>query len=408
MHKSIKDLIDGVLHEIEVHGLTQSTITQYRLGFYRPIIKYFTEKNNGYYSLDVLESCKNNYEEAFKTQKIKQHHLSSMKRSLNYLREFAETDKVSFKPNVNTRVYVPSENAHKLIESALETTNLKENFKYRLHVIMRRFFCFIEAQNIITNDISADTIKEFICLVSVSNSGSMEYVVYSLKILLNYLRSVDAINFKFDLNYFVPKSRAKRIIAAFSEEEISKILTSIDTNTSIGKRNYSIILLACGTGFRGIDIVKLKFSDINWKLGEISIVQSKTGRPVKLPINGQIRNALADYILNGRPKSNFANIFLRENAPFICLKGTATLDKVIESACTNAGVTKKPYRSFHSLRRSFGSWMAKEGVPITTIAQMLGHADMDSSKPYLSFDDSQMISCTMGFEDIPLKGDIYA
>ncbi|MBZ9613944.1 tyrosine-type recombinase/integrase [Clostridium estertheticum] len=28
---------------------------------------------------------------------------------------------------------------------------------------------------------------------------------------------------------------------------------------------------------------------------------------------------------------------------------------------------------FHSLRRSFGSWMAKEGVPITTIAQMLGH-----------------------------------
>lgn len=357
--------------------------------------------------MEILESCKNNYEEALADQRIKQHHFSSMNRSLNYIKEFAETDKVSFKRNVNTRVYVPSENAHKLIESSLASTNLKENFKYKLHVIMRRFFCFIEEKNIIINDISADTIKEFMYLVSNSNSGSMEYVVYSLRVLLNYLRSIDAINFKFDLNYFVPKSKTKRIIPAFSEEEVSKILTSIDTTTSIGKRNYSIILLACGTGVRGIDIVKLKLSDIDWKLGEISIIQSKTGNPLKLPINGQIRNALADYILNGRAKSNFTNIFLRENAPFICLRGTVTLDKVIERACANAGVTKKPYRSFHSLRRSFASWMAKEEVPITTIAQMLGHADMDSSKPYLSFDDSRMIICTMGFEDIPLKGDIF-
>ncbi|HBW38161.1 tyrosine-type recombinase/integrase [Desulfosporosinus sp. BICA1-9] len=83
--------------------------------------------------------------------------------------------------------------------------------------------------------------------------------------------------------------------------------------------------------------------------------------------------------------------FLRENAPFVGLKGTSTLDGVIENACLNAGVTKKPYRSFHSLRRSFGTWMAKEEVPITTISQMLGHADMDSSKPYLSFDEKQML-----------------
>jgi len=65
MHKSIQDLIDGVLHEMEINGLNQSTITQYRRGFYRPIIRYFTEKNNGYYSLEILESCKNNYEKTF-------------------------------------------------------------------------------------------------------------------------------------------------------------------------------------------------------------------------------------------------------------------------------------------------------------------------------------------------------
>jgi len=408
MHNSIEDLVEGVLNEMEIHGLGQSTIQQYRRGLYKPIIVFFSIKNDGVYSLETLESCRRKYEDSFDDQRIKQHHFQSMKRCLNYIREYAETGAVSFKPDVNTKVYLPSEKALGIIEAALATTKLKDGFKYRLHSIMRKFFSFIENKNMSADKISSEIIKEFICFAHDSNSGSMEYVVYSLRVLLNYLRSVDTINFKFDLSYFVPKSNPRRIIAAFSKEEISRILAKIDITTSKGKRNYAIILLACGTGIRGIDIVKLMLSDIDWKCGEISIIQSKTGNPVKLPINGQICNAIAEYILKGRPKSECPTIFLRENAPLVGLKGTAALDKVIEDACLNAGVTKKPFRSFHSLRRSFGTWMAKEEVPITTISQMLGHADMNSSKPYLSFDDSQILACTMGFEDIPVKGGVYA
>jgi integrase len=72
-----------------------------------------------------------------------------------------------------------------------------------------------------------------------------------------------------------------------------------------------------------------------------------------------------------------------------------------------AGVEKKMGRAFHSLRRSFGTWLAKERVPITTISQLLGHADMDSGKPYLSFDDTQLSECAMDFSDIPLKRRIF-
>jgi len=230
-------------------------------------------------------------------------------KSLNYIREYAETGAVRFKPDVNTKVFLPSEEALVLIEAALATTKLKDGFNYKLHSIMRKFFSFIEDKHLSADDISSDVIKEFICFAHDSNSGSMGYVIYSLRVLLNYLRSVEAIDLKFDFNYFAPKSNPKRIIAAFSKEEISRILTKINTTASIGKRNYAIILLACGTGLRGIDIVKLKLSDIDWKSGEISIIQSKTGKPVKLPINGQISNAIADYILNGRPKSNCLNIF---------------------------------------------------------------------------------------------------
>jgi len=35
---------------------------------------------------------------------------------------------------------------------------------------------------------------------------------------------------------------------------------------------------------------------------------------------------------------------------------------------------------------------------------MLGQVKLDSSRPYISFDDTQIAACAMGFDDIPLKG----
>ena len=166
-----------------------------------------------------------------------------------------------------------------------------------------------------------------------------------------------------------------------------------------------MILLAVSTGLRAGDVIQLSLLDVNWELGEISIVQSKTQNPLIVPLNGQVRNALANYILNARPRSDSASIFLHDRAPFTAMSATPT--NMFNRYAEKAGVEKKTGRAFHSLRRSFGTWLAKERVPITTISQLLGHADMDSGKPYLSFDDAQLSECAMGFADIPLTRRIF-
>ena len=125
--------------------------------------------NYGVYSLKTLESCRRNYEDSLDDQRIKQHHFQSMKRSLNYIREYAETGAVSFKPDVNTKVYLPSEEALSIIEAAVATTKLKDGFKYKLHSIMRKFLSFIEDKNLSADDISSDIFKEFICFAHDSN-----------------------------------------------------------------------------------------------------------------------------------------------------------------------------------------------------------------------------------------------
>jgi len=408
MNQNIKELVAGVLQELEIYGLTPSTIKQYQRGLYQPIIKFFNSTNCGNYSAETFESCMKNYENSYLSGKIKRHHYQSMKRSLEYIQDYALSGKVNFTRKVDTRIYKPNTEALKIIECALATTTLKEKFKYHLHVCMRHFFCFIESKHILAEDISEAIIKEFLVHASKINQGSMDYVVYSLKVLLSYLRTTGIVDIKMELGYFVPKAPPQKIIPGFTMDEIGRILKSIDDSTSSGKRDNAIILLTCATGFRGIDIVNLKLEDINWKTGEISIIQSKTEQPVKLPVTGQVLNAVADYILHARPESKARNVFLRTNAPFTALNGTSALDGVLDNLCMKAGVEKKSYRSFHSLRRSFATWMAGEEVPITTISQMLGHKSIDSDQPYLSFNRNQMLMCAMGFESIPLTGGIYA
>ena len=50
----------------------------------------------------------------------------------------------------------------------------------------------------------------------------------------------------------------ERILSFYTSQEISKLISFIDTNSKIGKRNYAMLLLAAVLGFRASDIVNLK------------------------------------------------------------------------------------------------------------------------------------------------------
>ena len=41
-----------------------------------------------------------------------------------------------------------------------------------------------------------------------------------------------------------------------------------------------------------------------------------------------------------------------------------------------------PYRSFHVYRHTFGTTLAKNGVPIQTVAALMGHADINVTREY--------------------------
>jgi len=62
-----------------------------------------------------------------------------------------------------------------------------------------------------------------------------------------------------DLSVAMPKIAApfRKTYQGFTDNEIRKLLASVDCNTLVGKRDYAIMMLAAQTGLRKIDILNL-------------------------------------------------------------------------------------------------------------------------------------------------------
>ena len=117
-------------------------------------------------------------------------------------------------------------------------------------------------------------------------------------------------------------------------------------------------------------------------------------------------NALADYILDWRPKCDVSEVFVTVKAPYRSLsKGFGSM---IDKYCEKAGVQKIALRGFHSIRRSFETVMVSRGVPIWTASQMMGHKTITEDKPYITHNKSQAAFVAMDFSDVPITTGFYA
>ena len=68
-------------------------------------------------------------------------------------------------------------------------------------------------------------------------------------------------------------------------------MSSIDRTTTIGKRDYLIMLLAQKLGMRSGDIAKLKCDDIDCRTKTIRFIQEKTLVPHQLELLAEIEKA---------------------------------------------------------------------------------------------------------------------
>lgn len=181
------------------------------------------------------------------------------------------------------------------------------------------------------------------------------------------------------------------IVPALDDEQESSVVEAC-LDGSVGARDAAITLLALTTGLRACDIVALQLADVNWHSMTLTVVQSKTGNPVTVPMQPAVAEALARYVLECRPESAFGNVFLRSLAPHGPFRDHSAIYDITRRALAKAGVAGGGSRL---LRHNAASRMLRAGARLPVISAVLGHSSPDSTDVYLEADEAAMRACVL-------------
>jgi integrase len=149
----------------------------------------------------------------------------------------------------------------------------------------------------------------------------------------------------------------------------------------MGLRDYAIFLLIATYGLRSSEVVALTLDDIRWRAGSLRIHQRKTCSPLELPLTNEVLAALVKHLKRTPPPAPYRRVFLRMRAPIGELKPTA-ITEAFQSLVRKSGL-RIPFQGPHCLRHSFAVHLLKNGTPLKTIGDILGHRTAESTSMYL-------------------------
>ena len=405
-HPLLKDLTEQLLKEVMQHVLEVS-VEQYQI-VCNSILKYARSSDTNTYSSELIDAYKDYLENRVSNGEVCKEYRRFQFRVLHMLSSLAETGTVDFSRIVyRVKKYPVSTEITDLVEKILGSYNISDATKSDLRAPTRHFLWYASEQGMDPEHIDDVTVMKFVIEeIPVSNSGSTGRTLRCIKYSTEYLKSHGNKYLYRDYRLLKLKNDHRRIISAYTEDEISDIADAANNDDMLHKRDLAIILLAYCTGLRGCDIIKIRLTDIDWQNHKLSLVQSNNHQPLSVELNGSTMNALADYILDWRPECNDHEVFITVKAPYRKLsKGFGSM---IDKYCEKAGVEKISFRGFHSIRRAFETIMVSRGVPIDIASQMMGHKSIVEDKPYITHNKSQIAFVAFDFTDVPITTGFYA
>ena len=182
----------------------------------------------------------------------------------------------------------------------------------------------------------------------------------------------------------VPSWRLTEIPKYLKPDELETLLESCDKSTSIGRRDYSILLLLARLGLRAGEIVTLNLEDLNWRTAELT-VRGKGKSCDYLPLPHEVGKALVVYLRNDRPRCSTRRVFICMRAPLRGFKDSTAVSTIVRRAVQRSGL-KTPSKGAHLLRHSLATGMLRNGASMAEIGELLRHRSPNSTEIYAKVD----------------------
>lgn len=142
---------------------------------------------------------------------------------------------------------------------------------------------------------------------------------------------------------------------------------------------HDVAVLALFGGLRIGEIHSLQWADISFDNKLISIRDPKNKKNRHCHINQEIYNVLINRY--NRQSKNSLIFATSDGKQRIYL--SKTFEKVVRELGFNTNIEDTRQKIvFHSLRHTFASWLVQKGVPLYTIATLMGHSTLEMTQRY--------------------------
>ncbi len=186
---------------------------------------------------------------------------------------------------------------------------------------------------------------------------------------------------KLDLEKF--NNERKRFLSHSEVELLLNALYGYKDRSNMGNDNLYILgMLALNTGARKATLFNIKYRDVDFETGTVSLFNFKD----KVYYNGfivdkEVLEYLQDKSISERPTSYVLNNGDQNKKlsdiprPFTRIMNELFNKDIIDSRDLNKVV-------FHTLRHTFASLLVQNGVPIYTVKKLMSHKDIKSTMRY--------------------------
>jgi site-specific recombinase XerD len=171
---------------------------------------------------------------------------------------------------------------------------------------------------------------------------------------------------------------------ALSDEDVQRVLASVDETSVAGARDRAVLLLLTRLGLRASDVAALTVDAIDWRNGHLRLAPGKNRRERLLPLPVEVGTALVAVLRSRPPTAPRGVLFLRARPPIRPLSA-GTVTGIAQRALRRADVTV-PRFGAHVFRHTVATQWVQRGVSMKTVADLLGHADLETTAIYAKLD----------------------
>ncbi|MBL1227126.1 tyrosine-type recombinase/integrase [Enterococcus sp. BWR-S5] len=197
-----------------------------------------------------------------------------------------------------------------------------------------------------------------------------------------------------------------KIVEPIREKKQIDAMKAILSAGKMGQRNVLLFSIGINTAYRISDLRRLKLSDVlTVSRGKViakdrlEMKEQKTGKHNSIIISNKLRRLIQDYVMDTFPEFVAAHDF--NHYLFQSRKGMdqplsrQALWNVLSSAANSIGLKNI---GSHSMRKTFGYFLYKNGTHIEIIQELLNHSSQRETLRYIGITQEDKDTAVMSLD----------